>query len=372
MKNASVVLGAALLSGLVGLVGCSKGASDDEAVAAPEVTSADQLGGRDMAAGTYSLTFDDGPGPRTEELANYLGDKGIVATFFINGKNAPGREAALDAIKARGHILANHTQNHEDMKGLYDGALYHAVADTDAVIAQYQPQGPWLLRAPYGSWDVRVSSELNESDMKKYVGSIFWNVGGQLTESTGADWDCWNKGLAVDDCGGRYLSEMQTRGRGIILMHDTHSQTIDMTKMIVEQFGAEHFVSILNAPQVAAGVGVAPPPSPRPPPPAPNTGCGNVDYKGNCEKNKLTWCENGQLKTAECAERGKVCSLVNATEGHDCVERAPCGDATYAGACAGSVLTWCDETGALRSQDCGARGRRCALESDANGYNCMP
>ena len=61
---------------------------------------------------TISLTFDDGPGPRTAELAEYLAAEGVHGTFFINGKNVPGRQGAVDTIVGRGHLLANHTQNH--------------------------------------------------------------------------------------------------------------------------------------------------------------------------------------------------------------------------------------------------------------------
>jgi peptidoglycan/xylan/chitin deacetylase (PgdA/CDA1 family) len=372
-SRAKVVFGSLLVLASV-VIGCSSASSEDEEEVtgapetnAPEITTKGQLGGGDLPEGQYVLTFDDGPGPRTEELANYLGDKGIVATFFINGKNAPGREAALAAVKARGHVLANHTQNHEDMRQLAGGALYHAVADTDGIIAQYQPQGPWLLRAPYGAWDGRVSDEINGTEMKKYVGSIFWNVGGQLTESFGADWACWGQGVSIDDCAQRYVNEMEQRGRGIILMHDVHSKTIDMAKMIVERIGASHFVSITTAPQIAAAVGGGGGGGG-----GGTSACGNVDYKGFCEKNKLTWCENGVKKTFECETRNKVCSLKNETEGHDCVVRAPCGGVDYRGSCNGSVLTWCDESGALRSQDCTARGNRCALENEQNGFNCIP
>lgn len=231
-----------------------------------DLTSASQLGGSNMAAGTYSLTFDDGPGPRTEELANWLGDRGIVATFFINGKNAAGHEAALRAIKARGHILANHTHDHENMTSQTGDALHRAVADTDAIIAQYQPAGPWLLRAPYGAWSGRVSEELNATDMKKYVGSIFWNVGGELTASYGADWACWGQGLTVSDCGDRYMNEMRDRGRGVILMHDSHSRSVDLAKTVVEAMsGTASFLPLTAAPQIAEALGgraPSPPPSP--------------------------------------------------------------------------------------------------------------
>jgi hypothetical protein len=213
--------------------------------------------------------------------------------------------------------------------------------------------------------------------MRKYVGSIFWNVGGQLTDTTGADWACWSNGVAVDDCAGRYMSEMSAKGRGIILMHDTHSKTIDMTKLIVEQLGASHFVGITSAPQIAAAVGVIPDNGggatpPPPPPPPPSAGCGDVDYKGFCEKNNLTWCENGVLKTADCVSKSKVCSWKSDTEGHDCVAPAPCGDATYYGSCSGEMLTWCDESGALRTTSCAAKSRRCVLESEQSGFNCVP
>jgi peptidoglycan/xylan/chitin deacetylase (PgdA/CDA1 family) len=324
MNRIAVCLAASLVAALVA---CTASSEEEMPVGETNdgVTSSSQLNGAGMAEGTYALTFDDGPGGRTEELANWLGDRGIVATFFINGKNAPGRQAALDAVIARGHILANHTQNHENMRELYGADLYAAVADTDAVIRERQPNGPWLLRAPYGAWNTRVSTELNASDMSKYAGSIFWDVGGELTATTGADWACWSEGLSVDDCAQRYMTEMRSRGRGIILMHDTHARTTDMTKIIVETFGASKFVSITNAPAVASAVGnvvPTPPPPPGPPPPAPPppaSGCGNVDYIGYCETpTKIVWCEDGALKSKECAA-GNTCKYQDARVGWNCI-----------------------------------------------------
>lgn len=354
-------------------IGCERSGEEDVASSEGEITTGGQLDGSDMPPGRYALTFDDGPGPRTEELANWLGDRAIQATFFINGRNVPGRESALAAIKARGHLLANHTQNHVDMRSLSGDALYRAVADTDAIIARYQPEGPWLLRAPYGSWDARVSRELNATDMSKYVGAIFWNIGGALTTSTAADWACWSYGLGVADCADRYITEMATRGRGIILMHDVHSKTVDMVKLIVERVGAVAFVPITSAQRIEASIVVSQGhDGTPPPPPSPESGCGDVDYAGRCDKNTLMWCEDGVRKTVDCATRGKVCSWKNDAEGHDCVTPAPCGDVTYEGSCDGDMLTWCDESGALRKVSCTAKGRRCALQNEATGYNCVP
>jgi peptidoglycan/xylan/chitin deacetylase (PgdA/CDA1 family) len=308
------------LIGCAALIACSADTGDRASTTTASITNASQLSGGGMPSGSYVLTFDDGPGERTEEIANWLGDRGIVATFFMNGRNAAGHEAAMQAVTARGHILANHTQNHEDMRTQRGGALYRAVADTDAIIAQYQAGGPWLLRAPYGSWDSRVSGELDGTDMGKYTGSIFWDVGGELTARHGADWDCWGRGLAVEDCAERYMNEMTDRESGIILMHDIHSQSVDMAKLIVESTaGRARFVSITSAPEVRRALGLGSDAG-LPDVASPPAGCGDVTYAGSCAGEILTWCEDSVLETADCTAKGKRCALESADTGYNCVD----------------------------------------------------
>lgn len=235
------------------------------AISEDELVSEMQLRGSDMARKHISLTFDDGPGGRTAELANYLGDENIAAAFFINGKNVPGRQAVIDTIVRRGHTLANHTQNHEQMTRLTGTPLLKAVADTDEFVKTAQPQGPFLLRAPYGAWNGRVSDELNLTSMKKYVGSIFWDVGGQLTSTAAADWDCWGRGVSVQRCADLYLQEIRSKKRGIVLMHDVHAKTVDMVKLMIPTLKAEGFVfdKVEDAPAVKRALQTAgQPPAP--------------------------------------------------------------------------------------------------------------
>ena len=219
---------------------------------ADEIVSEHQLNGSELPDHTLALTFDDGPGPRTKELAEYLATEGIRATFFINGRNVPGRQSALDAIVGRGHLLANHTQNHLQLTKLTSAKLITEVTQTDASIAQVQPNGPWLLRPPFGAWNGATARTINGTPMKKYVGSVFWDVGGQLTATAAADWACWGQKVSVDSCGSLYMGEMRTRKRGIVLMHDIHSNTVDMVKLIVPKLKAEgwKFASAADAPAV--------------------------------------------------------------------------------------------------------------------------
>ncbi len=232
------------------------GTDGDGNISEDELVSERQIMGADMAQKHLALTFDDGPGGRTAELANYLGDQGIPAAFFINGKNVPGRQNVLDTIIRRGHTLANHTQNHAQMTRISGDTLFKAVADTDAHILSVQPAGPSLLRAPYGAWNGRVATELNGTSMKKYVGSIFWDVGGTLTSTAAADWDCWGRGVTVQRCADLYLQEIRSKKRGIVLLHDVHSKTVDMVKLMVPTLKAEGYVfdKLQDAPAVKRAI----------------------------------------------------------------------------------------------------------------------
>ena len=230
--------------------GSGDGTSEDA------IVSERQLMGNELGNKEIVLTFDDGPGGRSAELADYLAAQGIKATFFINGKNVSGRQGAIDTIIGRGHLLANHTHNHLQLTKLNGDRVVKEVADTDAIIARVQPQGPFVVRAPFGAWTGNTARAINNSAMKKYVGSVFWDVGGALTSSAAADWDCWGKGVSVDRCGSLYLNEIRTKKRGIVLMHDVHNKTVDMVKAIVPTLKAEgfKFVQLESVPSVKRAI----------------------------------------------------------------------------------------------------------------------
>lgn len=235
-----------------------------DGVASDALVTERQLMGNELPNKTITLTFDDGPGRRTAELADYLASEGIQATFFINGAKVAGRQAALDTIVGRGHLVANHTHNHKQLTSLEPDVIVQEIADTDAIIAQVQPEGPWVLRAPFGAWNAKVARAVNASDMHKYVGSVFWDQGGQLTETSGADWDCWAKRLSVEECGELYLHEIRTKKRGIVLFHDIHDQTVDMIKFMVPILLEEgyRFADLTDVPSVKRALAAADEPPP--------------------------------------------------------------------------------------------------------------
>jgi len=59
------------------------------------------------------LTFDDGPGSKmTAAVLSILAQSNARATFFLLGRNIPGREAVVRQIAEHGHDICSHGYDH--------------------------------------------------------------------------------------------------------------------------------------------------------------------------------------------------------------------------------------------------------------------
>jgi len=91
------------------------------------------------------LTFDDGP---TEELTTWILDElkkeNIKATFFCVGENAKQKPKLMEAVRAQGHVIGNHTMRHE--KGNKTSQELYLKSIDEA--ATYTSSN--LFRPPYG------------------------------------------------------------------------------------------------------------------------------------------------------------------------------------------------------------------------------
>lgn len=215
------------------------------------------------------LTFDDGPGPRTEELVDFLIQQGAPATFFMTGKDASSRPAVVQKIAnatvgGAKFSLGNHTWSHPNLNTLNNPDLVQQqILDADGPIAKYA-KGNLFFRAPYGALPFSYVDKLNKTSLVKYIGPVYWDIGGQLTDKYAADWACWKQNVAVNDCAKRYLNETKAKQGGILLAHDVHSKTIDMMKIVVPELKRQGFkiVSIeAHADAIAKLGGTANPPS---------------------------------------------------------------------------------------------------------------
>jgi len=242
---------APLLVVATAIVGCAAVEGEEDSPGAAEGESAlresDLVYEGQLRAGTHlpektlHLTYDDGPGARTVELSEYLAEKNIGATFFINGVNVAGRQRAIDSIIGRGHTLANHTHNHLLLPNQSQAKVLQQIEDTRTIIdaTTQGSNGPHLLRAPFAGWTEGLQRALTTSSRNDYVAPIHWDVGTRTTAASAADWDCWSKGISVERCGDLYIAEIKAKKRGIVLLHDIHGRTVDMNKYIVPKLLAD-------------------------------------------------------------------------------------------------------------------------------------
>lgn len=196
---------------------------------------------------TIALTFDDGPNPETTPtVLDILKAYDVKASFFVVARRAKHHPDILRRIRDEGHVLANHSYNHDllnQSKYLEPANLFHEVADVHYVIKDFvQPYGRLYFRAPGGAWKVQHAALLNADPvMRDYIGPVYWDIGGELKRSAdgsviaAADWACWNKktGVSVDACLQGYLNETRKKQGGVILMHDIHAGTVEMFKRML-------------------------------------------------------------------------------------------------------------------------------------------
>lgn len=106
--------------------------------------------------GLAALTFDDGPWKYENKISNYLKERGILGTFFINGDNYDCiyNQDIVDKLKhtfAQGHVIGSHTWSHPDITKLKDSELNIELDRMETALKKILGVVPRYFRAPYGS-----------------------------------------------------------------------------------------------------------------------------------------------------------------------------------------------------------------------------
>ena len=226
--------------------------------------------GESLPARTVCLTYDDGPGPHTEDIARYLRDQRIPACFFVMGKHADEHPDVMESLRECGHLIGNHTYSHPGLVdfALAGGDVVSEIAAGHQAIKAYIAGERVYLRPPYGSWRQQsrpdgpqdyptslVADRLNASaQFPQYVGPVLWNI-------VGEDWHCWRLGLTPEECANQYLAAAETAGQGIILMHDSsdennqiaRNRTLELTQILVPALRRRgyRFTSLDDVPALA-------------------------------------------------------------------------------------------------------------------------
>ena len=116
------------------------------------------------------LTFDDGPGPYTEQLLDILKKHNVQATFFVVGKNCTPE--ILKRIVDEGHAIGLHSTNHT-YSAIYrsEEAFVKDLLDMQKYVKDTTGVETFLLRFPGGSSNT-VSKNYSIGIMKKLVKKV--------------------------------------------------------------------------------------------------------------------------------------------------------------------------------------------------------
>ncbi|HEU4755159.1 MAG TPA: polysaccharide deacetylase family protein [Agromyces sp.] len=162
-----------------------------------------------------SITFDDGPSSLTPALLDVLDRERAPATFFVQGSAVATSPAVAERIVESGHEIGNHTWRHPNLTKLTDDEeVRREVERTQAAIAAAIGTEATSLRPPYGASDERVRALVG-------LPVIVWDVDTRDWQDPGPD------AVVERAVGG------SARG-SIVLMHDTHEQTVEAVPAVVE------------------------------------------------------------------------------------------------------------------------------------------
>lgn len=208
-----------------------------------------------MVAKCVVLTFDDGPGPKTDKLLDTLKDGGAPSTFFVTGPNAMLRSELSVRMAAEGHEIGNHTWNHRSLASMSSAQIQREIGRTNVAITAASEQPATLLRPPYGSHN-------STSDRLASTPVILWDV-------DTLDWKHRDTEKLIN------TAVSQTSPGSIVLMHDIRSSTVAAVPRILSGLRAKGYtfvtVSELMGPAgLEAGASYSH--GPRPPKPSPSAG----------------------------------------------------------------------------------------------------
>lgn len=161
-----------------------------------------------------ALTYDDGPGPYTEELLGYLKDAGGKATFFLIGQNIKGNESIVKDEFDAGNEIANHTSSHDYSIATNFAKYSEEVKKTDTLIKNIiKANISILLRPPGGFVNDSVTRKQNKP-------LIMWSI-------DTLDWKSKN----ADSVYNAVIKDIFSGA--IVLMHDIHPTTVTASKKII-------------------------------------------------------------------------------------------------------------------------------------------
>lgn len=198
-----------------------------------------------------ALTFDDGPQlANTQSVVDVLEAHGTTGTFFINGKNVRTQEHRdlLKRMKAGGHIIANHTQNHPNMAQVSAATATAEIEATHKILTDLD-LNPRFFRFPFGASTCATADKVRSYGYAVtgwHIDSADWC----FASATGGVGYCSPSTFRHvpdsyrSDIAGFVLSQARSKGGGVLLFHDIHSFTVSKLDTILTRLKQDGFTFV--------------------------------------------------------------------------------------------------------------------------------
>ena len=171
------------------------------------------------------LTFDDGPRVGgTESILKALDDQCLKATFFQIGRNAMAHSDLTREVIVAGMTVGTHTWSHRNLAGLgYNKAVEQIERGISAVTtAADGPIAPFF-RFPGLQHTQRLFDYLGRRDIATISADI-----------DSRDFTMHSPTPVVESV----ISQLNHRGKGIVLLHDLHKNTAEAVPELLRQLNA--------------------------------------------------------------------------------------------------------------------------------------
>jgi peptidoglycan-N-acetylglucosamine deacetylase len=192
-----------------------------------------------------TLTFDDGPWPKTtEEILATLKKENVKATFYMIGQPLKSFPEIGKKVVAGGHEIANHTVHHWYHK-MGDLVAKREIDDTNTIIKDYLNVKTNYFRPPGGV----LNNGLADYAHKLNDAVFMWSV------DSG---DSQPRRPSVDAIVKNVMS--QVKPGGIVLMHDgggNHENTAKAVPIIIAKLRAEGYKMVSTTELLEAGAAAA-------------------------------------------------------------------------------------------------------------------
>ena len=196
----------------------------------PNAGGLGHMSGRLVPENSWAMTFDDGPHKTlTEEMFKTLIANKIPATFFMLSQNIKLYPQLVQKMKDLGFYRASHSMTHANLPTLKTAQLETEITGAAEVFTQVIGERPTLFRCPYGACGP-MNSEIRQIIAKNNMIHVHWTV-------DPLDWQDKNPQSIFD----RTRKQIELRGKGIILFHDVHPQSVEAVKLLLPYMKSKKF-----------------------------------------------------------------------------------------------------------------------------------